>query len=65
MRADFVAAATLEIYKYVPSALLREAGELGLLPYEDFIRLYAKARYLQELEQHNFAEAIAKVFGSE
>lgn len=60
MRADFIEAATLEIYRFVPPALLPE--NVGELYFEEFIELLARARYIEEVEEDIVARAISKVF---
>lgn len=60
MRSDFIEAATLEIHRFVPPALLPE--NIGELHFEDFIALLARARYIEEVEEDIVARAISKVF---
>lgn len=60
MRTDFFDSALLEIHRFVPPALL-PAGDVGELPLEEFLRLLAWARYLEEVEEDIQARAIAKV----
>lgn len=52
--------ASLEIYRFVPPALL--PTNILELEFEDFLKLLARARYIQEVEEDIFAKAIAKVF---
>ncbi|EPR07762.1 hypothetical protein [Ruminiclostridium papyrosolvens] len=60
MRTDFIEAASLEIHRFVPPALLPD--DIGKLDLEDFIRLLARARYIEEIEEDIVARAISKVF---
>ena len=60
MRADFVEAATLEIYRFVPPALLPD--NIGELHFDEFLALLARARYIEEVEEDIVARAISKVF---
>lgn len=62
MRADFIQAATLEIHRYVPPALL--PGNVGELHFEEFLELLARARYIEEVEEDIVARAISKVFSN-
>ena len=58
MRGNVVESGLLEIYRFLPPALL----EIGL---DEFLRYVAKARYIQELEERIVAQAIADVFASD
>lgn len=60
MRANFIEAATLEIHRFVPPALLPD--DIKELDFEDFIELLARARYIEGVEEDIFARAISKVF---
>lgn len=60
MKADFLEAAKLEIYRFVPPALLPK--DVGELYFEDFLELLARARYIEEVEEDIVARAISKVF---
>lgn len=51
----------LEIYRYVPPALLKK--DVGEMDFEEFLRMLAQARYIQELEENVVARAVYKVFG--
>jgi len=55
-----VESALLEIHRFVPPALL--PTDVLELDFEDFIKLYARARYLQDIEEDIHAKAISKVF---
>jgi len=56
-----VESGTLEIYRFLSPELLKVSpGEMDL---EEFLRLLAQARYIQEVEEMIMARAIARVFG--
>lgn len=57
---DFIQAATLEIHRFIPPALLPD--NIGELHFEEFLQLLARARYLSEVEENIVARAISKVF---
>ena len=50
MRGNVVESGLLEIYRFLPPALLEDFDieEIGL---DEFLRYVAKARYIQELEE--------------
>lgn len=58
---SFVECGALEIYRFVPPALLKK--EVGDMDMEEFIWALAQAKYVQELEEGVMARAIVKVFG--
>jgi hypothetical protein len=60
VKADFIQAATLEIHRFVPPALLPD--NIGELHFDEFLELFARARYLEEVEEDIMARAISKVF---
>lgn len=53
-------AGILEIYKYVPAALLKKPVED--MSMDEFSGYLAKARYLEEVECNIFTQALAKLF---
>lgn len=53
-------AGRLEIYRFVPPSLL--PNDVGELEVEDFLRLIAKARYVQKLESDIITRGIAEAF---
>lgn len=53
-------AGILEIYRYVPAALLKKPVED--MDMEEFLGYLAKARYLEEVECNIFTQALAKLF---
>ena len=61
MKGNFVESGLLEIYRFLPPALLEgfDIEEIGL---DEFLRYVAKARYIQELEEGIVARAISEVF---
>ena len=56
MRGNVVESGLLEIYRFLPPALLEDFDieEIGL---DEFLRYVAKARYIQELEERIVAQA--------
>lgn len=64
VRGNVVESGLLEIYRFLPPALLEDFDieEIGL---DEFLRYVAKARYIQELEERIVAQAIADVFASD
>lgn len=54
----------LEIYRYVPPALLK-GKNLGAMDVVEFLQILAQARYLEEIEENITARAIAKVWPEE
>ena len=59
MRGNVVESGLLEIYRFLPPALLED------FDIEEFLRYVAKARYIQELEERIVAQASADVFASD
>ncbi len=58
-----IEAGTLEIYRYLPPSLLdQDPREMTM---EDFVRNWAKARYIQKQEAIAVAQGIAMVFAAE
>ncbi len=54
-------AGILEIYRYVPPALLEKpVEEMGL---DEYLCFLAKARYLEEVESNLFLMALGRLFG--
>lgn len=51
----------LEIYYYLPAQLLPQ--QLYESDFHEFIELYAKAKYLKEMEVHNLQRAVVQAFG--
>ncbi|WP_411676863.1 hypothetical protein [Caproicibacter sp.] len=64
MRDDFVEAGTLEIHRYVPPALLK-GKDLGAMDIDEFLQMFAYARYLEEVEEKITARAISEVFSED
>lgn len=54
-------AGLLEVYRFLPLALLEEF-DIEKLDLDEFIRYIAKARYIQEIEEGILARAISEVF---
>lgn len=54
-------AGLLEVYRFLPPALLEEF-DIEKLDLDEFIRYIAKARYIQEIEEGILARAISEVF---
>ena len=65
MQSNFVDAGLLEIYRFVPPPLLERVGDPLELDLEDFVRLLAKARYLEDIEAWITAEGIARAFADD
>lgn len=61
MRGNIVEAGLLEIYRFLPPALL-EGFNIEEIDLNEFLRYVAKARYIQELEENIVARAIADIF---
>lgn len=63
MRESVVDAGLLEIYRFLPPALLEgfDVEEMGL---DEFLGYVAKARYVQGLEEDIIARAIAEAFST-
>lgn len=53
----------LEIHKYLPPELLKK--NIEHMQMDEFIEHWAKARYLQEVEETIFINAIFKALGGE
>lgn len=64
VRDDWIEAATLEIHRYVPPALLK-GKDLGAMDVDSFLQMLAKARYLEEVEAKSIAREIAEIFSEE
>lgn len=64
MRGNVVESGLLEIYRFLPPALL-EDFDIEAIGLDEFLRYVAKARYIQELEERIVAQAIADVFASD
>ena len=62
MHENFVEAGTLEINRYVPPALL-QGKDLGAMDVEEFLHMFACARYLEDVEVNIRARAISDAFG--
>ncbi len=62
MRANIFEAGTLEIYRFVPPALL-EGVDIDHLETHAFLELLAKARYLQEVEAGIVRRGVVDAFG--
>lgn len=66
MRSSLVDSALLEIYSFVPPALLElEHFDPEQMDIHELLGWVAKARYVQELEEGILARAIARVFSEE
>ena len=61
MRSNPVEAGLLEIYRFLPPALL-EGFDVEAIDFEEFLGYVAKARYIQELEENIVARAVSEVF---
>lgn len=64
MRSNIFEAGALEIYRFVPSALL-EGINMDELELDRFFELLAKARYIQEVESSIIHQGIVNAFGEE
>lgn len=58
-----VEAGLLEIHRFLPPALL-EGFDVETMDFGEFLGYVAKARYVQKLEEHIVARAIAEVFST-
>lgn len=61
MKQNPVEAGLLEIYRFIPPALL-EGFDVEAIDFEEFLGYIAKARYIQELEEGIVARAISAIF---
>lgn len=61
MKQNPVEAGLLEIYRFIPPALL-EGFDVDVIDFEEFLGYIAKARYIQELEEGIVARAISAIF---
>lgn len=57
-------AGMLEIYRFLPPALLKDK-DVGAMKIDEFLQTLAYARYLQEVESDIIAHAIADAFAEE
>ena len=64
VRANIFEAGTLEIYRFVPPALL-EGLDIDHMEIDDFLGLLAKARYIQEIEVSIIQRGVVDAFGEE
>lgn len=64
MRDNLVQSGILEIYRYAPPTLLKDK-DLGAMDIDEFLRMLACARYLEEVEESITARAIAEVFAED
>lgn len=64
MRSNIFEAGALEIYRFVPSALL-EGVSIDELDLDGFFELLAKARYIQEIEASIIQQGIVNAYGDE
>ena len=60
----FRSAGTLEIYRFVPPALL-EGLDIDHMETSEFLGLLAKARYIQEVEASIIQRGVVDAFGEE
>ncbi|MCI9484780.1 MAG: hypothetical protein HFH27_10015 [Clostridiaceae bacterium] len=62
MRESLVERGLLEIYRFLPPPLLERFDPEQITDIDEFLSFLAKARVVQEMEEHILARAISAVF---